>query len=56
VAYSDEADLRAKLAHYLAADDDRRRVAAAGQARTLRDHTYSRRMEQLAELLEKRLG
>jgi spore maturation protein CgeB len=55
VAYSDEEDLRTKLAHYSADDDARRTVAAAGQARTLRDHTYSRRMEQLAGLLEERL-
>lgn len=55
VAYRDEDDLRAKLAHYLADDEARRRVAAAGQARTLRDHTYSRRMEQIAALLEARL-
>jgi spore maturation protein CgeB len=55
VAFGDEDDLRTKLAHYLRDDEDRRRVAAAGQARTLRDHTYSRRMEQLAELLERRL-
>lgn len=55
VAYGDEDDLRTKLRHYLADDDARQRVAAAGQARTLRDHTYSRRMEQLVALLEQRL-
>jgi spore maturation protein CgeB len=55
VGYVDEDDLRMKLAHYLADDDARHGVAAAGQARTLRDHTYSRRMEQLVALLERRL-
>lgn len=55
VAYVDDDDLRTKLTHYLADDDARHRVAAAGQARTLRDHTYSRRMEQLVALLEQRL-
>ena len=33
---------RAACAHYLAHEDERRAIAAAGQARTLRDHTYAR--------------
>jgi spore maturation protein CgeB len=53
--YDDADDLAAKLRHYLEHDDERRAIAAAGQARTLRDHSYARRMEQLAELLEERL-
>jgi hypothetical protein len=56
VAYGDAADLVAQLRR-LADDGDKRvSIAAAGQARTLRDHTYGRRMAQLAELLEGRLG
>jgi len=31
-------------------------MAAAGQARTLRDHTYARRAERLSEVLEQRLA
>ena len=56
LVYEDADDLTAKIAHYLEHDDERRRVAAAGQARTLRDHGYDRRMAQLAELLEDRLA
>jgi hypothetical protein len=41
----------------LVEDDDRRReLAAAGQARTLRDHGYGERMAALAAVLESRLG
>jgi hypothetical protein len=56
VAYTDAEDLVEKLAE-LAADPDRRlAIATAGQRRTLRDHTYGRRMRQLAELLQARFG
>jgi hypothetical protein len=55
IAYRDADDLVAQL-RGLAADDERRvAIAAAGQARTLRDHTYERRMPQLVELLDGRL-
>jgi spore maturation protein CgeB len=56
VAYTDAEDLVEKLAE-LAADPVRRvAIATAGQQRTLRDHTYGRRMLQLAELLQARFG
>jgi spore maturation protein CgeB len=56
VTYQDADDLVATLAQ-LAADRDRRiAIAAAGQRRTLRDHTYRQRMTQLTELLQARLG
>ena len=53
--YEDEDDLLEKLAHYLAHDDERVAIAAAGQERTLREHTYARRSTRLSELLESRL-
>lgn len=56
LVYEDADDLVAKLRHHLEHDDERRRVAVAGQARTLREHTYERRMAELAELLERRLA
>jgi hypothetical protein len=56
VTYVDDAELAEKLRHYLAHPDERRRIAAAGQRRALRDHTYARRMEELVEILERRLG
>jgi hypothetical protein len=52
VTYTDGDDLIAKLDRYLADDAERARVAAAGQARTLRDHTYRQRIGELAPLLE----
>jgi spore maturation protein CgeB len=55
VVYDDVEDLARKIAHYSHDEDDRVRVAAAGQARTLRDHTYARRMAELAGLLEGRV-
>ena len=55
VAYEDESDLVEKLRHYLADDGERMRVAAAGQARTLREHTYANRIGELAAMLEARL-
>ena len=58
VAYEDEDedDLVDKLLYLAEHDDERRRIAAAGQARTLREHTYANRMAELAAMLETRLG
>jgi spore maturation protein CgeB len=56
VTYSDADDLVEKASHYLADADARTRIAAAGQVRTMRDHTYSRRIAELAAMLESRLG
>jgi hypothetical protein len=55
VAYEDEDDLVEKLRHFAEHDDERRSIAAAGQARTLREHTYANRMTELAAMLEARL-
>jgi hypothetical protein len=56
VTYRDGDELVARLRD-LADDDDRRRaIAAAGQARTLREHTYERRMGELADILGARVG
>lgn len=51
VTYADVDDLVEKARHYLAHEDERRTIAAAGQSRTLRDHTYELRMRELAEIL-----
>lgn len=42
--------------YYLRHDGERERIAAAGMARCLRDHSYQLRMMQLTKLLEQRLG
>jgi hypothetical protein len=51
VTYRDAGELVERVRHYLAHDDERMTIAAAGQARTLRDHTYARRMAQLAAVI-----
>jgi spore maturation protein CgeB len=55
VTYRDAAELEAVIARYLDDDGARRAVAAAGQRRTLSEHTYERRMAELVEILEPRL-
>lgn len=55
VAYRDADDLVRQVTTLLTAEDARREIAAAGQARTLRDHTYAVRMRELVAILERRL-
>lgn len=52
VAYTGEGELVEAIEHHLAHEDERAAIAAAGQARTLRDHTYAVRMRELAGILE----
>jgi spore maturation protein CgeB len=49
--YDSEDELVDRVNHYLEHDAERREIAAAGQARTLRDHTYRHRMEELLAIL-----
>jgi spore maturation protein CgeB len=53
VTYRDEDDLVAKIRLYLADEDERIRIARAGQLRTLREHTYEHRMRELVDLLDR---
>jgi glycosyltransferase involved in cell wall biosynthesis len=55
LAYTDLDDLVAKIEHALEDDQERRRIAAAGQRRTLEEHSFARRMAELTEVLERRL-
>jgi spore maturation protein CgeB len=55
VAYGSDDDVVEKIRHLLEHEDERREIAVAGQARTLRDHTYGERIKELAEILEARL-
>ena len=41
------------ITHYLSHEEERAAIAAAGQARTLREHTYAHRMQELVEILER---
>ena len=56
VGYSDPTDLVTRVARLLEDDAERKRIAEAGQRRTLADHTYAKRMPDLVELLEARLA
>jgi spore maturation protein CgeB len=55
LAYNNADDVIEQVRHHLAHDDERHAVAAAGQARTLRDHNYGERIAALARMLERRL-
>jgi hypothetical protein len=56
VTYDGPDELMDKLRYYLDHEEERRRIAAAGQARTLRDHTYAKVIARLGEILAGRLG
>jgi len=51
VAYENGEELVDKVRYYLEHNVERRAIADAGQARTLREHTYAQRMEELASIL-----
>lgn len=52
VAYSSPEEAAEMIRYYIAHPKEARAIARAGQARTLRDHTYQRRMEELVPVLE----
>jgi spore maturation protein CgeB len=56
VPYDSVDDLVDKIRHFLAHEEERRRIAAEGQRRTLTEHTFGRRIRQLAGMLEARLA
>lgn len=55
VAYRSLEECADLIRFYLHHQDEARQIAKAGQARTLRDHTYDIRMAQTAEILERHL-
>jgi hypothetical protein len=55
VTYASADELVERARHFLAHEPERQAIASAGQARTLREHGYDRRMIELANLLEARL-
>jgi hypothetical protein len=56
VAYTTQEEAAEHIRYYLSHPEEARAIAAAGQARTLREHTYRSRMEELAPLLERHLS
>lgn len=53
IAYSSPEDLSKKIAYYLKHEDERKAIALAGQKRTLKEHTYKKRMIELKGILQK---
>ena len=52
VAYRNEDEFVGAVEHYLAHEDERAAIAAAGQRRTLGEHTYAARLRELAVILD----
>ena len=52
LAYHSAEECIELIEHYLAHPAEREQVAQAGQARTLREHTYSHRMQELSAILK----
>jgi hypothetical protein len=55
VAYRDADELAARIRYFLDHEEHRARIAAAGQRRTLTDHSYAVRMRELTSILASRL-
>ncbi|MCK9387001.1 MAG: glycosyltransferase [Sulfuritalea sp.] len=55
VAYSSKEEAAELINYYLAHPDEAEAIARAGQARTLDEHTYQRRMEELVPILQRYL-
>lgn len=56
VVYTRPEEAAERIEYYLAHSAEAEMIARAGQARTLQDHTYKRRMEELVPILERHLG
>jgi spore maturation protein CgeB len=55
VSYRDTQDLVEKVVYYSDHEEERAEMALAGQKRTLADHTYFQRMQELEEIIRRRL-
>jgi len=53
VAYRTPQECAEKIRYYLQREDERQSIAKAGQKRTLEEHTYDRRMEELVDLVHR---
>jgi len=51
VTYRDDADLLSKITYYLSHEETRQAIAAAGQQRTLTEHTYLHRAQQIIKTI-----
>jgi len=55
VSYRTSEECAEVVQYYLEHDEEREAIAHAGQQRTLRDHTYYQRMQELAAIVERYL-
>ena len=55
LAYRDKNECLELAQYYLEHENEREAIARAGQQRTLRDHTYAQRMQELVEIVERHL-
>jgi hypothetical protein len=55
VAYENPEDCLVKIRYYLGHMDEGKKIADAGHRKTMEEHTYEKRMRQVAEVLEARL-
>ncbi|MBW8001522.1 MAG: polysaccharide deacetylase family protein [Planctomycetes bacterium] len=55
-AYQSPEQCAKLVKHYLEHEDQRQRIAKKGQQRTLSEHSYSHRMEELVEIVDRHLG
>ena len=53
VTYRSTEECVEKIRYLLEHDDERAAIAKAGQARTLREHTYAHRMQELVEIIKR---
>jgi spore maturation protein CgeB len=56
VTYSSKEEAAEMVRYYLMHPKEAEEIARAGQARTLRDHTYAHRMRELVPILKRHLG
>jgi hypothetical protein len=55
VSYTSPEDCVEKVRHYLEHDEERETIGRAGQQRTLREHTYYHRMQELTAIIKRYL-
>lgn len=55
VEYTSSKDLAEKIKYYLSHEDERIKVAQAGQKRTLKEHSYKERMNEVVKIIKKYL-
>ena len=56
VTYSSKEEAAELVRHYSDHFEDAARIAKAGQARTLRDHSYAHRSRELVPILKRYMG